>query len=109
MTAQVQVYLAVGHVDLRGSFDRLVAVTRNVLQLDPDCGALFLFTNRARNRLKAIWWDSNGYALVYKRLVRGTFPLPDVSGDGAPSIRITRAEFSSILAAANVSPVRNLH
>jgi len=109
MTPEVQVYLAVGRVDLRGAFDRLAAITRNVLQMDPASGALFLFANRARNRLKALWWDSNGYVILYKRLSRGSFQLPDVSGCKVSSIRITRAEFSMILAAAGISAVRKLH
>ena len=51
----VAVYLALGPVDLRGAFDQLAAVTRKVLSLDPTSGALFLFLNRRRNRLKALW------------------------------------------------------
>ena len=66
MTPEVQLYLAVGHTDLRGAFDRLAAITRNLLHMDPNSGALFVFTNRRRNRLKAIWWDANGYVILYK-------------------------------------------
>ena len=48
----VAVYLAISPVDLRGAFDQLAAVTRKVLSLDPASGALFVFLNRRRNRLK---------------------------------------------------------
>jgi len=48
----IAVYLALGPADLRGAFDQLAAVTRNVLSLDPASGALFLFVNRRRNRLR---------------------------------------------------------
>ncbi|XYI00997.1 IS66 family insertion sequence element accessory protein TnpB [Sorangium sp. So ce1128] len=58
--ATIAVYLAVGPVDLRGAFDRLAAITRQVLCLDPASGALFLFLNKRRNRLKALWWDVMG-------------------------------------------------
>jgi transposase len=109
MTPQVQVYLAAEPVDLRGSFDKLAAVTRNVLNLDPSCGALFLFSNRARNRLKALWWDSNGYIVLYKRLCRGSFTLPDLTGSKARSMQISRGEFSTILAAVGVVVVQKLH
>ncbi len=47
----VAVFLAAGPMDLRGSFDRLAAVTRQVLRLDPASGALFLFVNRRRERV----------------------------------------------------------
>jgi len=46
----VAVFLAAGPMDLRGSFDRLAAVTRQVLRLDPASGALFLFVNRHPRR-----------------------------------------------------------
>ncbi|AUX38829.1 uncharacterized protein SOCE26_002090 [Sorangium cellulosum] len=55
-------------MDLRGAFDRLAAITRQVLCLDPASGALFLFLNRKRNRLKALWWDRNGYTILYNHL-----------------------------------------
>ena len=66
--ATIAVYLAVGPVDLRGAFDRLAAITRQVLCLDPASGALFLFLNKKRNRMKALWWDRNGYTILYNYL-----------------------------------------
>ena len=50
----VVVYVAADAVDLRGSFDRLVATTQSVLGLNPGSGALFLFFNRRRDLLKAL-------------------------------------------------------
>jgi transposase len=108
----VAVYLAVGAVDLRGAFDRLAAVTRQVLCRDPGSGALFIFANRRRNRIKALWWDRNGYTLLYKRLSKGTFKLPSAQGDDA-CIEITSAEFARIIAGlplpAAPPPPRILH
>ena len=109
MTPQVQVFLATAPVDLRGSFDRLAAITRSVLLQDPSSGALFIFTNRAKNRIKALWWDQNGYTLLYKRLSRGAFTLPPVSADGTHCLRISREHFSQILAASGVVAMRNVH
>ncbi|MFC1642898.1 IS66 family insertion sequence element accessory protein TnpB [Myxococcota bacterium] len=78
MLANVAVCLAVEAADRRGTFDRPAGLTRGVLQLDSNSGALFLFVNKRRNRVKALWWDKNGYAILYKRLARGTFVLPDL-------------------------------
>jgi len=36
--------------------------------MDPFGNCLYLFCNRARNRLKGISWDKNGFCLCYKRL-----------------------------------------
>lgn len=93
----VVVYLAVGPVDLRGAFDRLAAVTRQVLHRDPTSGALFLFVNRRRNRLKALWWDRNGYTLLYKRLAKGTFALPQLSDAQGSSFEISTEDFARLL------------
>ncbi len=103
-TSAVSVYLAVGSVDLRGAFDRLAAVTRQVLCLDPTSGALFLFANRRRNRLKCLWWDKNGYTLLYKRLARGTFPIPVVSEPGCSCVEITADDFARLLAGLPLDP-----
>lgn len=92
------VYLAVGRVDLRGAVDRLSAVAAEVLKMDPGSGALFLFLNARRNRLKALWWDSNGYAILYKRLQRGSFKIPEVMDCPNPYIELSSAEFGRILA-----------
>lgn len=97
--ATMAVYLAVGPVDLRGAFDRLAAMTRQVLCLDPASGALFLFLNRKRNRLKALWWDRNGYAIIYKRLTKGTFPLPSFTEADKECIEISPQDFAQLLAA----------
>ncbi len=93
----VAVYLALGPVDLRGAFDQLAAVTRKVLSLDPTSGALFLFLNRRRNRLKALWWDRNGYTLLYKRLEKGTFPLPTAEQAEGACLQISSEDFARIL------------
>jgi len=35
---------------------------------DPQNGSLFVFSNRGATRLKALWFDRNGYCVLYKRL-----------------------------------------
>jgi transposase len=97
------VYLAVEPVDLRGAFDRLAAITRQVLSLDPASGALFLFLNRRRNRLKALWWDRNGYTILYKRLSKGTFPLPSFTEADGSCVEISAQDFAQLLAGLAVN------
>ena len=66
-------------VDMRKSFNGLVAVVQNVLREDPLSGSLFVFFNRRGNYMKLVTWDRTGYCLFAKRLERGRFRLP--SGD----------------------------
>ena len=99
MLGGVCVFLALGPVDLRGAFDRLAAMTRLIVQQDPTSGALYLFYNRRRNRLKVLWWDKNGYVLLYKRLSKGTFPLPSRLDPTTAYIQISQADLARLLAA----------
>jgi transposase len=98
MTQGVAVYFAVGAVDLRGAFDRLAGITQQVLGLEPASGALFLFVNRRKNRLKALWWDRNGYTILYKRLSKGTFKIVQPPASKAAYVEISAADFALLIA-----------
>ncbi|OFA31141.1 transposase [Glaciecola punicea] len=39
-------------------------------------GALFVFTNKGRNKIKVLYWDSTGFALWHKRLEKDMFKWP---------------------------------
>ena len=45
-------------------------------QLDPFQNALFLFCGRRKDRLKGLYWEGDGFVLVYKRLESGSFQWP---------------------------------
>ena len=46
------------------------------LRMDPFQPALFLFCGRRRDRLKALYWERDGFLLLYKRLENGSFQWP---------------------------------
>ncbi|MFQ5471144.1 MAG: IS66 family insertion sequence element accessory protein TnpB, partial [Gammaproteobacteria bacterium] len=46
------------------------------LQLDPYGEALFVFINKARNRIKLLYWECNGFCLWHKRLEKNKFAWP---------------------------------
>jgi transposase len=46
----------------------LVGIVEDELEHDAYTGALFVFCNKARGKLKIIYWDKTGFALWYKRL-----------------------------------------
>jgi transposase len=91
----VRIYLAAGPTDMRKGFDSLAALVRDHLKHDPFSGALFLFVGRNKDRLKILYWDSDGYALWYKRLEEGSFRLP-ASGAG-PSVELKASELAMLL------------
>jgi len=71
--------------DMRRSIDGLAAMARSHAGEDPLEGHLFLFRNRRGDRLKALFWDGNGFCVLYKRLERGRFSFPPV-GEGRVAI-----------------------
>ena len=97
LPAKMPIYCATAPVDLRRSFDGLAAAAKESLGHDPRTGALFLFVNKAGNRLKALWWDRTGYCVLYKRLERGVFRLPSAMRPGDASVAIEASEFAKIL------------
>jgi transposase len=79
----LKVFVAVDPCDLRKSFDGLHALVTERLKESPQTGALFVFTNRRRNRLKILFWDRTGLWVCTKRLEQGTFswPVPVAAGN----------------------------
>jgi transposase len=92
----VRIWLATAPADMRCGFDRLAELAAVVTRQDPTSGHLFLFRSRRGDRLKALWWDRDGYALWYKRLEEGTFRLPRPRDD-EPSLELRASEVAMLL------------
>ena len=45
-------------------------------QLDSFTNTLFLFCGRRRDRIKGLYWEKDGFILLYKRLERGAYQWP---------------------------------
>lgn len=67
------IYLYSKPTDMRKSFSGLAGIVRGELAMTPTDGSLFLFINKRGNKLKALYWDRDGFALWYKSLEQGTF------------------------------------
>lgn len=77
----VRIYLCTERVDLRRGHDGLAGVVRGQWGLDVFGGHLFVFLGRRLDRCKILFWDRGGFVLYYKRLERGRFRAPRISGD----------------------------
>jgi transposase len=74
--SSVRIFVCTEPQDMRRSFDALALVVRERLALEPEGGALFVFAGKRGNRVKVLWFDHNGYCILYKRLHRARFALP---------------------------------
>ena len=105
----VRVFVCTRPADMRRSFDGLADMAEQLIKQDPLSGHLFVFRNRNRDRLKLLYWDTDGLAIWYKRLERGTFQLPtdlqslDEETTGA---EITVDELSLLLGGVELTSVK---
>ena len=70
------VYVVCGYSDMRKSIDGLAAMIKETFGMDPFTPSLFLFCGKRRDRLKALFWEGDGFVLLYKRLEDGSFKWP---------------------------------
>lgn len=71
-----RIFVRPGPTDMRKAINGLVVLVEEVLESDPFSQAVFLFCNRDRRILKAVWWDRTGFCLWMKRLEKHRFPWP---------------------------------
>jgi transposase len=95
-----KVYLACGKTDMRKSIDGLAAIVEANFKLNLFDGALFVFCNQRRDRLKVLAWDGDGFWLHFKRLERGHFRWPEA--DGASTMNLTGEELAVLLSGTRV-------
>ena len=61
---KVAIYVKPGRTDMRKQINGLSVIVQEELKMDPFCGSLFLFCNKNRRLLKALYWDRNGFSPV---------------------------------------------
>jgi transposase len=81
----VQVWIAMGHTDMRKGMQGLALQVQQSLSRNPHGGDLFVFRGRAGSLLKIIWHDGIGMSLYAKRLEKGRFIWPSAK-DGMVSL-----------------------
>lgn len=102
----VRIWLATRPTDMRKSFDGLAEVVRQQLERDPLSGQLFVFRNKRGDRVKLLYWDEDGFVIVYKRLEAGTFRFPAADAGG---VEIRAADLQMLLDGVDLASVKRGH
>lgn len=111
----VQIFLALGRVDMRLGYERLGGLVREQIGYEPRSGALFIFVGRRRETIKVLFFDGSGMCVFQKKLDRGRFALPEVA-EGVTHVEIDDAALDVLLDGVEIvkpprprTPPRRVH
>ena len=91
LKSDIQVYLASSPIDGRKAINGLSACVMELFNQKLMDGSVFVFYNHARNRIKCLFWDRNGFVLYQKRLERGKFHV-NVKSDSALAVNLKKMQ-----------------
>jgi len=107
LAAQMRIWLCTGPTDMRRGFDRLAEQAQQVTRQHPQSGHLFVFRSRRGDRLKALYFDRDGYVLWYKRLEEGTFKLPKLAAEQG-SVELKASELAMLLDGIDLGSIKRV-
>jgi len=92
--SKVRIFVRPGITDLRKAVNGLSAIVQVGMKQDPFSGSVYIFCNRERRLLKAVYWDKTGFWLSQKRLEKEKFPWPQ---DGSEVRELTVEQLEMLL------------
>jgi transposase len=95
-----RVFLSCGSTDMRKNIQGLAEIVQGYFNLDPFDGALFVFCNKKRDRLKVLEFDGDGFWLHFKRLEKGHFKWPAAGEE--TTMLLTGEELSYLLGGTRI-------
>ena len=104
-----QVFLYCQPVDFRKSYRGLGAIVELEIGHNPFDGGLYVFINKNRNKIKCLFWETNGFVLYYKSLAQEKFKWPKLEDE---LITITGQDMNWLLDGSDISlmkPHKKLH
>jgi transposase len=75
--SKVKIYIRPGYTDLRKAINGLTGIIEGEMECKVFSGNVFVFCNRDRKLLKAVYWDKTGFWLCQKRLEEDKYPWPE--------------------------------
>jgi transposase len=101
----VKIYFATELVDMRKGIDGLQVIAEQTLRKKAYDGHLFVFVGKAKDKVKILFWDRNGFVLYLKRLERGRFQLPVVD-EKKRHVPMDGAQLAMLLAGIDLNAKR---
>jgi len=95
-----KIYLHKQFVDFRKSINGLSIIVESEMDLPVMSGALFIFCNKSKDKLKILYWDKTGFSLWYKRLEKDKFKWPSRANEDC--MALTEQQLNWLLEGYNV-------
>lgn len=99
------VYIVCGKTDLRKGIDGLVLIVEENYGLQLDNDSLFLFCGSRTDRFKGLYWDGEGFVLLYKRFENGNLRWPRYRND---AVNLTPRQIKQLLQGIAPLPVKHV-
>ncbi|MGY0220569.1 IS66 family insertion sequence element accessory protein TnpB [Limosilactobacillus fermentum] len=99
------VYIVCGKTDLRKGIDGLAIVVQENYGLGLFDDSLFLFCGNRNDRFKGLYWDGEGFILLYKRFENGGLRWPRYRNDAH---QLTKQQIRQLLEGINPLPPRRV-
>ena len=104
-TQPKHVFIVCGKTDLRKGIDGLAAVVAENYDLDLFDDSLFLFCGTRNDRFKGLYWDGEGFILLYKRFENGHLSWPRNNTDAK---ELSTQQLNWLLQGLNPFPTRKI-
>lgn len=92
ISSSARIFFFQNPIDMRKGLEKLSVLVEESCSGELFSGAYFVFVNHAKDRMKVLYWDNDGFAIWWKRLEKGSFRLL-----GIDRALIDRKEFFMLL------------
>jgi len=96
LTDHHQYFLYSGVADMRKSIDGLCGIVQNELGREVKHKDVFIFLNKRGTHIKLLLQETDGFTLLFRRLHKGRFTMPDLV-EGEAAIQMSATELLSML------------
>ena len=105
LTLPSKIYISSANVDMRRSIDGLVSIVEGSFNCSATDDALFVFHNKYCDKIKMLYWNTEGFCLLYKRIERGKFRFP--TKIESPMYAITDEELLWLLHGLEIEDIKH--
>lgn len=105
LTLPNKIYISSANVDMRKSIDGLVSIVEGSFDCSASDDILFVFHNKYCDKVKMLYWNKEGFCLLYKRIERGRFRFPSKIEE--PTYSVSNEELLWLLHGLKIEDIKH--